>query len=234
MFKRFKTIGVLGGMGIVATAQFLNDIIDYSQEKYGASEDWDYPPVLINSLVVEGFDETGIVDEEKVKIQLLEGIKTLENAGADLIVIPCNTVHFFYEELQEKSSVPILNIIHAAVNAVERKQYKKIALFASETTRRLNLYTPALEDKSVEIMPIAEDEQNFISRVIDEAIGKGPSQETLNKFSVLCDKYKNNGADAVILGCTELPIAARQLQLNIPTVDSLKTLAAVAIDYARK
>ncbi len=111
MTNKHKTIGVLGGMGPEASANLYSKIIKYAQYKYNAVQDFDYPPIIIYSLPLFGFDETGIVDEKLVKQQLIDGVKKLESAGCDLIIIGCNTVHIFYDEMQAAIKIPILNIV---------------------------------------------------------------------------------------------------------------------------
>jgi len=86
MYKKNKVIGVLGGMGPVASSNLYAKIIKYTQQEYGAVQDFDYPPIIIYSLPLVGFDETGIVNEELVKEQLIAGVKKLESAGCELII----------------------------------------------------------------------------------------------------------------------------------------------------
>src|SRR3989338_6835870 len=114
-----KTIGVLGGMGPEASATFYNMIINICHKKYNAQQDTDYPPMIIYSLPLEGFDETGIVDQEKVLRQLIKGIKVLESSGSDFIVIACNTVHCFIDELRKNVKIPILSIIEETSNKLK-------------------------------------------------------------------------------------------------------------------
>ena len=111
MIDRNKTIGVLGGMGPEASSTLYRKIIKYSQNEYNAIQDCDYPPIIINSLTLFGFDETGITDHELVKSQLIEGVQQLEKAGSDLIIIGCNTVHCYFDDMQNAVNVPIFNII---------------------------------------------------------------------------------------------------------------------------
>jgi aspartate racemase len=125
MMPKNKTIGVLGGMGPEASSNLYGKIIKYSQQEYGAVQDFDYPPIIIYSLPLLGFDETGIVDENLVKQQLIAGVKKLESAGSDLIIIGCNTVHFYYEEMQAAVKVPIFNIIEETKKKVLAYSYKK-------------------------------------------------------------------------------------------------------------
>ena len=144
MVQNNKTIGVLGGMGPEASSNLYSKIIKYAQHEYGAVQDFDYPPIIIYSLPLFGFDETGIVDETLVKKQLIEGVKKLESAGSDLIIIACNTVHSYFKEMQSAINVPIFNIIEETKKRVVEFGYKKVGLFASESTNKLELYRQQL------------------------------------------------------------------------------------------
>ena len=88
-----KTIGVLGGMGPGASADFYVHLVQYAQQRYHAVQDIDYPPVMLYSLPLPDFDERGVVDFDSTKKLLVGGVIKLEQFGAEVIAIPCNTVH---------------------------------------------------------------------------------------------------------------------------------------------
>ena len=152
MTRKNKTIGVLGGMGPEASSNLYSKIIKYAQQEYGAVQDFDYPPIIIYSLPLFGFDETGIVDETTVKKQLIDGVKKLESAGCDLIIIACNTVHSYYHEMQSTVNVPIFNIIEETKKRVIKLGYKKVGLFASESTNKLQLYQKRFADSNIQVI----------------------------------------------------------------------------------
>ena len=99
IMNRFKTIGVLGGMGPAASAHFYQLLLKYSQKIYGAVQDDEYPQIIINSLALTGSTEKGMEENELIVRQLSEGIKALEKSNSDFIVIPCNSVHNVINEL---------------------------------------------------------------------------------------------------------------------------------------
>jgi aspartate racemase len=138
--QNFKTIGVLGGMGAAASADFYQSLVKIAQKKYGAENDDDFPAIWIYNLPITGFDETGFVDEESVKQQLITSVKKLESAGSDFIVIPCNTVHYFYKEMSESIKIPIISILEATALAVKKAGFKKVGLLNSQSTKNYHLY----------------------------------------------------------------------------------------------
>lgn len=222
-----KTIGILGGMGPGATANFYQKIIDICQEKHNAIQDTDYPKMVIYSLHLEGFDESGIIDNELVLKQLKEGINILNNSNCDFIVIPCNTVHLFINELREYSKVPILSIIEETVKLL-KSETSVVGLLGSETTMQSNLYQPFLKDSNIGSVELNfEDQKVITSLILDVMQG---NIETQNKAKVLEIIKKMEQVDAVILACTELPLAINKSDKKI--YDTLQILAEAAVDYS--
>ena len=159
-----KTIGVLGGMGPEASATFYNMIINICHKKYNAQQDTDYPPMIIYSLPLEGFDETGIVDQEKVLRQLIKGIKVLESSGSDFIVIACNTVHCFIDELRKNVKIPILSIIEETSNKLKLDKINSVGLLASETTFQLDIYGENLNKNHIKVINPSKEKQKSKSK----------------------------------------------------------------------
>ncbi len=221
-----KTIGILGGMGPVATAELYKKIIKYCQTKYGAVQDKDYPPIVMYSLPLKGTDETGIINESSVFQEFVKEIKKLKIHGADFVIIPCNTLHTFDKRLQEELSIPLMSIVEVTSNEVKNSKMKKIGLLASETTYGNNLYESYLDSL---VVP-DKKERKQISQVILHVMG-GKNSQTDKK--ILLKIIENMKVDAVILGCTELPVVLNQSDTKIKIFDSLEILAKNAVDYAQ-
>ncbi len=211
----FKTIGILGGMGPAATAHFYQQIIAYCQTKYDAVQDTDFPKIIIYSLPLEGFDETGIINHEKVKQQLQQGIKILEKAGANFIVMPCNTIHKFHEFLQENSQIPILNIIEEISKAIQGTPF----LLASESSIQDNLFPNTIKPSK----KLQQQTTMLIEQVMKGKVNQNLKQEVINKV---------NDQQSVLLGCTELPLVINQQDTKAKLYDSSKILAESTVEYA--
>ena len=229
----FKTMGVLGGMGAATSADFYQEVVHILQREYGAEQDTDFPPMFIYNLPLSGFDETGFADEELVKKQLLEGVQRLAKTDCDFIVIPCNTVHLFCDQMQEVVKIPILSIIEAMVDEVDRRNYKKTGLLTSESTRRYALYESVLRERGLAFISATEAEQRQINEVVRHAIaGTQGERESANLQSIIA-RFQHEGVQAIILGCTELPLAIKQKDCPLPLLNSTRILAETAIRYAR-
>ena len=230
MTKENKTIGVLGGMGPEASSNLYSKIIKYAQHEYGAVQDFDYPPIIIYSLPLLGFDETGIVDEELVKKQLIEGVKKLESSGCDLIIIACNTVHSFYEEMQAAVEVPIFNIIEETKKRVIDLGYKKVGLFASESTSKLELYQNKFADAGIEVISPNSEQQKVLNRVIEHVMGGNQKTEDIISLKDVARDYLKQGAEAIVMGCTEIPLAINQTHTDIKLFDTIEIIVQSAVD----
>ena len=232
MKNKNKTIGILGGMGPSASADLYLRIIKYSQQKYNAVQDSDYPPVIIMSLAMSGFDETGIVDEDLVKDQLVDGVKKLEGAGADFIMIACNTVHIFYEQMQSAVKIPILNVVEEAKKKVLESGFVKVGLFSSQSTNKLCLYQNSFEKSGIKVIPADENQQKLLNNVIENVMGGKHGAEDTKILKEIAFNHLKQGAEAIVLGCTEIPLAINQLQTDIKLFDTTQIIAEAAVDFS--
>lgn len=218
-----EMIGILGGMGPEASAYFYHLLIEIAQEKYNAVQDTDYPPVVIYNMPVKDFDETGIRDEESVRRQLIDGVRKLESFGAKYIVIACNTVHQFYAEMQEAVSVPIINIVTETAAAAHGRGYKKVLLLTSESTNRLNLYKNACSAVGLESISVDEPTQKELNSIILHVMAGSQGREDVQAVDAIVRRLEG-GVDAILLGCTELPLAVREGDLDIPVINSNRVI----------
>lgn len=230
--KQFKTIGVLGGMGAAASADFYARIVNIAQNKYKAEADNDFPPMWIYNLPVTGFDETGFVKPESVKIQMIDAIKNLTKAGSDFIVIPCNTAHYFYEEMQAAAPIPILNILEIGVKAVKDAGFFKVGLLNSQSTKLLNLYEHIFQKNHIKTVSTTDVEQARVNKIIGNVISGNQGQSDVKQLKKIINRYIRNNAQAVVLGCTELPLAFSQKDCALPLINSVDLLAKAALNFS--
>ncbi|MAH43216.1 aspartate racemase [archaeon] len=229
-----KTIGILGGMGPEASANLYHKMIKYTQNKYKAVQDHDYPPAIIYSLPLKGFDETGIVNEKLVEKQLINGVKRLEKSKCDLIIIACNTVHHFYNQMQKSVKIPIFNIIDETKKRVKKAGYDKVGLFASESTTKLNLYEKSFEKSGITVISPSKTQQKALNRVIKHVMAGNHGKRDIIILKKIAKDYINKGAQAVVMGCTEIPLAINQSDTKIKLFDSLEIIIECAVDSSLK
>jgi aspartate racemase len=227
-----KTIGILGGMGAAASVDLYARIVDGAQRRYRAEQDREFPEMILYNLCLIDFDETGITDESTVKEQLLDGMRKLQAAGADFVVVPCNTVHRFADEMQAAVSIPLVSIIEATKEAVAADGRTKVGILSSRSTRATQLYENALRRANISFVSAEEMDQGDIDTVIGRVISGSQDQHDAEIVERIAKRYIEDGATAVILGCTELPLAFNQTHTAIPLYDSTRILAAAALKEA--
>src|SRR3989338_9659407 len=234
MAKKNKTIGILGGMGPEASANLYSKMIKYTQHEYGAVQDSDYPPIIIYSMPLLGFDETGIVDQDSVKMQLIEGVRKLENAGCDLIIIGCNTVHIFFDEMQAAVNIPILNIVEETKKKVVDFGCKKVGLFASESTSKTKLYQKRFAESGIEVVSPDEKQQQILNKVIEHVMGGNQKNDDVIALKDIARDYVRKGAEAVVMGCTEIPLAINQSHTDTKLFDTIEIIVQSAVNFSLK
>ena len=227
-----KTIGILGGMGPNASADLYQRMLAYAQKDYGAVQDFDYPPIILYSLPLAGFDEKGISDEELVRVQLVKAVQILESAGCELLVIACNTVHYFYDDLQKSVRIPICNILEETVKRVKKDKYKKVGLFCSDSTQKTHLYRNACLSQEIDIIEPSPSQQMALNDVIEHVMGGNQSADDVAQLLKITQDYENQGAEAVVVGCTEIPLAIQQSDTDMPLIDTTQILAECAVDIS--
>ncbi|MBI4152854.1 amino acid racemase [Candidatus Woesearchaeota archaeon] len=216
--KPYKTIGILGGMGPEATAELYLRIIRIFQKEYGAKYDDDFPEIIIVSVpipdVVENPSEEKIVQE-----MLVSGVKKLERAGASFVVIPCNTVNFFFREIERAVSIPVLSILTEVANEIRKMEVKTVGLLGTEMTINKNIYNQSMPEISL-ISSTIEEQKRITKIIINVLAGKKKALDK-NFLLGLIDNLKELGAEKVILGCTELPLLLKRSNDLVDTIDIL-------------
>jgi len=231
--KPNKTIGILGGMGPAASANLYQKIVSLAQEKYQAKQDYDYPPMIIYNLPLIGFDETGFTDPKLVKEQLILGVKKLEQAGSDLIIIACNTVYLFYNEMQSAINIPLINLIEETIKEVKADNKQIVGLLASQSTNKLKIYAKEINKNDIKLIEVTSQQQMIINNIILKVMAGEQSIQDAVLLNEIIDYFKKQGADSVILGCTELPLAINQSDVvGIKLYDAVDILAKAALKKA--
>ena len=194
-FMKMKTIGVLGGMGPRATADFNQRIVSICQEKYNAIHDTDFPPIIIYDVPISGFDEKGIENNRKVLSALKKGVQTLEKDNVDFIVIDCNTVHHYIDELRELTNKPIISIIKEVQKVVKKNKYTVVGILGSKTTVDKNIYRKVLTSSKV-IYP-KNSQENTITAIIRHVMGGTNNNKDVLQLNKIISSMKSNGAQAI-------------------------------------
>ena len=225
-----KTIGILGGMGPLATADLYRKIIEHTR----ADRDSEHIRVYIDGNAAIP-DRTAAIlhgGEDPVP-EMLSALRHLEACGADCIIMPCNTAHYFLPRLREQTALPILDMqrITAAV-CRERFPGKTAAILATDGTVQSGLYDRALDAEGVRWMHPGEYEQKTLMHLIYDVVkASRPMEPEKEHWDAILDTLRGQGADLFILGCTELPVLAGVLPSEGPFLDPTDELAKAAIRF---
>jgi len=229
-----KLLGVLGGVGPLATIYFADMVIKMTD----AQRDQDHIPMLIlnNSTIPDRTDY--ILDNSKPNPLpvMVEDARKLEKAGCDFIVIPCNTAHYFYSEIQENVGIPIVNIIEETVRYISRNNegVKCVGILATEGTVVTGSYQKEIIKRGLDYRVPNDKNQKSLMDIIYNQVKAG-SEVDICEFLRIVGDLKADGCDAVILGCTELSVINKNFNLKRKDiVDSMEVLAKVSISLCGK
>ncbi|MFW6176062.1 MAG: aspartate/glutamate racemase family protein [Thermoplasmatota archaeon] len=209
--KDFKIIGILGGMGPMATVECFKTII----EKTPAEKDQNHIPIFINNIPqVPDRTDSIIGDGENPVPILRSSAKKLEGAGADFLIIPCNTAHYYIEEIQSAVKIPILNMIKSTIESLPKDS--NVGLLATSGTISTGIYQKYAKGK-VNIITPDKDFQDLFMKIIygKKGVKAGYDGEILTKKMLEIVKHlREKGADNFIAGCTEVRIILDDLDID--------------------
>ncbi|PWQ97605.1 aspartate/glutamate racemase family protein [Leucothrix arctica] len=232
MSNQEKTVGIIGGMGPEATVDLMQQVIAGTP----ANDDVDHIRMLVDNnpkvpsrikAIIEGTGES----PAPVMIQMAQG---LEKQGADFLVIPCNTAHHYYNDVAASVSIPTLNIIEITAKHSKQQQpdLTKVGLLASSALQKINLYEPWFEQLGVEIAYPNVDDQQAVMELIRAVKANKQTSEQVAAYNRAAQQLAAQGAECLIVACTELSVIGDQLQTELPVYDASTLLAQAIIDNA--
>ena len=225
----YKTIGIIGGMGPLATCDFFEKIIRVTD----ASRDCDHIPIIIdcNPRIPDRVAAILHGGEDPVP-EILKSGRRLVREGASVLLMGCNTAYFFYERVADALPAPLINMPEETAKGALRLGYKKVGLMATDGTVRSGVYSRELEKLGIEPVLPSEEGQRAVMEMIYEGIKAGNSEIDPGPFIKTAEDMMVRGAGAIILGCTELPIAYHLYNVELPYLDPAVFAAEAAIKAA--
>jgi aspartate racemase len=230
-----RILGVLGGMGPLASAHFMTRLTLLTP----AATDQEHIPTVL-------WSDPRVPDRMRAQDggpsplpSLLRGIAVLRAAGAGAVVVPCNTAHGWYEPMAQAAGIPVLHIVDSAIAALRRlpgPPAMTVGVMGTQATLSMRLYQDRLEALGwTAITPDAEEMQ----RLVTPAIAAVKANRVADAFAPLAEaanRLARRGAGAVVLGCTEIPLgilAGPADAIAVPLIDTIDALALTAIAWAR-
>jgi aspartate racemase len=232
--KKLKTIGILGGMGPEATAYFFQLIVNNTL----SARDQDHIPVIV-------FNEPQIPDRTEAILRggpsplpfLVRGVENLRRAGAAFAILPCVSAHFFYPALAARSPIPVVHLIEETVQEVRklRPRIGKVGLIATTGTVRSRLFHDAFEKAGIEVRaPNARVQKRLMDAIygkkgIKAGVTAGPPRKVIQEVAAALVR---SGAQAVVAGCTEVPLVLKADDLPVPLIEPMNIGARACIRKA--
>lgn len=223
MENKKKIIGVLGGMGPQASAEFYSILIEKSINDYGAVNNDDFPEILLDSVPVPDFiSNTKRLTE--ASLMLTDRVRRMNIFGVKIICIACNTAHILLPELRRFSRVPIVSVIEEMKRMIKMNGYKRVGLLASIMTYKMSLYN-GIGVNNLKIYQPTISEKKAIEEII-RAVIKGENRSILREqlLSLATGFIKRQRLDTIILGCTELPLIFPKLDF-VKVINTTEVLA---------
>lgn len=227
-----KTLGIIGGMGPLATVQLFENIVLNTK----ADRDQDHIPILIynNPTIVDRTDYILDRTDKSPKEELIRSAKKLENMGADFLCMSCNTAHYFYDDIIEEIDIPFLHMIEETAKYIaEEGNYKKIGIFATDGTIKIGIYHNIFKKYGIDIISPSEDRQIYITDMI-YGIKKSEKLESLDGFKKAEKELEERGAEAYIAGCTEISLALDLYDLPGKIFDPMEIITEKIIEFTGK
>ncbi len=221
-----KKLGILGGMGPLATCDLFKKVVENTR----AGCDNDHIHIII--------DNNSAIPDRTAAIlrggadplpQMRESLQRLTEAGADVVIMGCNTAHYFYEALGEGCKVERLNMLYETMAYLKAQGIKKAGLLASSGTVESGIYAKAAEKYGIELLTPAGEAQEAVMGVIYDGVKAGATDYDTAAFKAVVADLTAEGAETMILGCTELPLAMEMYRLDFPAADPTLILAKAAI-----
>ncbi len=227
-----KSIGIIGGMGPDATVDLFNKII----KSTSATCDQEHIRVVIDN-------NPKIPDRQKAIFEngadpapaITATARNLERAGADLLLIACNSAHYYFDAAVGSVSIPVLNIMAETAAFCRHRfpSFKVYGILAGSSTVKLGLYAKAFDKISSRIlMTTPEDQAKVLECIYAVKAGK-PAADIKPRLMEVVETLEQMGAEAIILGCTEIPIVLKDGDHRLPFIDATDVLAKAAVAVVR-
>jgi aspartate racemase len=219
--NNYLSIGVLGGMGPEASAMFYLQIVKLFQTELGAQHNFEYPEMLIHNIpspdnVVAGVDE-------ELKEYLLKSVDLLENAGMQLLAIPCNSAHVHIDPVIKAATVTVMNILEETAKAVNKAALTRVLLLGTSSTLDYGIYPPYFDRYNIEAVTSEPHHQEVVARAIMAVCDGSMNSKTKEALLEAINGYTD--VQGIVLGCTEIPLIVNQNDFEIPCFDTIEILA---------
>ncbi len=226
-----KTIGFIGGLTWLSSMDYYRLLNQLTNEKLGGVSSCKLLMYSVNFEEIKILTITG--DWDGIAAIMSAIAQQLEKAGADCILLGANTMHHIADKVQAAIDVPLIHIAEVTATAIASQGLKKVALLGTKYTMLFDFYKSKLAEKNIETIIPNEADIEYINTTIYAEMGKGIFlPERKKRFIEIINDLQQQGAQAVILGCTEIPILIKQADISMPVFDTTVLHASAAVAFA--
>jgi aspartate racemase len=217
-----KKLGLIGGIGPESTIPYYHDIVYGVQSRL---KEKFFPNLTIESLNV--FDVLNMCNRKEYEAltnYLIVAINNLKTSGADFIALSGNTPHIVFDELQKRSPIPLVSIIEATCDEAKRRNISKVGLLGTIFTMDGEFFKNPFANNHIEVVTPTDEEKRFVNQKILQELELGiVNEETLSAFLKIVQRMKDeNGIQAIVLGCTELPLLFKGIRTPVDCLDTMQ------------
>ncbi len=226
-----KTIGLIGGTGWASSVEYYRLINEHTNQILGGLN---YSHCILYSINYENINKCNKnKDYEGVYSIIYDATQKLVSIGAEGIALCANTLHFLADRLQKQIPVPIVHIADTIAIEIQKKNIDKVGLLGTLQTMQQDFYKAKLQKNGIETLIPAIDDMNFINNtILYELFNKEFKQESKNRFLRIMSDLQKQGAEGIVLGCTEIPLLLTQSDFDLPLFDTLQIHVKAIVDFS--
>ncbi len=227
-----KTIGLIGGMSFESTLDYYRIINETMRLKLGKLHSAKCILYSVDFEKIEVLQHENKWDE--LTCIMIDIAKKLKNSGADFIVICTNTMHKMAKDIEEKAQIKVLHIAEATGKEIIKSKIKKVGLLGTSFTMEQDFYKKVLKDNfNIDVIIPSREEREIIHKIIYDELCKGIiNEESKDRYIKIINSLASNGAEGIVLGCTEIPLLIKQEDIDIPLFDTTTIHSISAAEFA--
>lgn len=225
------TIGLIGGSTWLSTSEYYRHLNQITNEQAGGSE---FARLVLYSMNFGEFKKmVNAGDRAAISNMFIEIAGKLEHAGAECLLLCANTMHMFADRVAEKINIPLIHVADETAKEILKHGMRKVALLGTKLTMEEPFYKERLLKHGIETVIPSESEREFINKSIFNEFAKDIfSEETKLRYLEIMERLAENGAEGIILGCTEIPLLIKQSETEIALFDTTLIHSKAAVEYA--
>ncbi len=229
-----KTIGMIGGMSWESSAEYYRIMNEAVKERLGGHHSCKCLMFSFDFDEIEKLQHKG--EWGKLTEIMIEAAVSLEKGGAEKLIICTNTMHLMSPDMEKEISIPILHIVDALAERIKAGGLKKVGLLGTRFTMEMNFYIDRLKEKhGIDVLVPNSKNRDIVHNIIIKELVLGETkEESREEYKKIIYKLAAEGAEGIILGCTEIPLLIKQKDTNVPVFDTTQIHAEAAVEAAVK